>query len=456
MTAVARFVDSISETPTVRLDLLSDSWMLTAGTRFDPPAAKRAVGSTLLMDGSIYPASAYEDRVLQLHIAIHGATSDDAAAGIQLLARELDRPMNFFEYRLPGLSNSVFFKTIRLAMESVDHYTDGTDLVVVAPVIAEPFGYGLLETPVEAVTVSTDPAAGSNGCFVDVTGVKGDVEAPAIISWPGVNNHQALFAVRRRGTPSSAPFLIQAEAMTQGTDTTTQTNVANFSGSGNNYSRCTFATATIQNRLSTFTVGTSGVDLRGTYRVLLRYRKNTGSDGINLVLRWADGDETVNIINDTVATFSNASFQFADLGLISFPMGQDPIVDPAGVPLAVSNSLTLRVRAERTSGSGTIDFDFLLLVPADDRLGVVQWRRTGSYVLDAANTPAYRVDTAQISSAAAPVITGGLPMLSPGQTNRVYMLRTVNSNGVANALTTVSPVSVSYMPRYLTIRPAST
>jgi hypothetical protein len=131
-------------------------------------------------------------------------------------------------------------------------------------------------------------------------------------------------------------------------------------------------------------------------------------------------------------------------------------VDSAGVPLAVSNSLTLRVRAERTSGSGTIDFDFLLLVPADDRLGVVQWRRTGSYVLDAANTPAYRVDTAQISSAASPAIAGGLPMLSPGQTNRLYMLRTVNSNGVANTLTTVSPVSVSYMPRYLTIRPAST
>jgi hypothetical protein len=60
-----------------------------------------------------------------------------------------------------------------------------------------------------------------------------------------------------------------------------------------------------------------------------------------------------------------------------------------------------------------------------------------------------------VISAAAPFITSGLPMLSPNQTNRIYMLRSVRATDIA-PLTAVSPVSVSYYPRYLTVRPAST
>ena len=60
----------------------------------------------------------------------------------------------------------------------------------------------------------------------------------------------------------------------------------------------------------------------------------------------------------------------------------------------------------------------------------------------------------QVATAATPAIDFGLPMLTPNQTNRVYMVYEVGS-GLATTLTTVT-VTVSYFPRYLSVRPAST
>jgi hypothetical protein len=358
----------------------------------------------------------------------------------------------------------VFFRTYRASASSVRRlgFADGRRKKIEVELRAEPFAHGLLETPVDGVTVSTDPAAGSNGCFVDVAGVKGDVEAPAIIEWPSggvLLARQTLMAVRRRGDPSAAPFLFQAEALTQGTDTTTQPNDANFSGAGNNFSRCTFATATMQTRLSTTAIGTSGVDLRGRYRVFMRYRKNSPTtDPINLQLRWGDTVSTTTLVhNDVYSTLSTGLIVAADLGEVSIPAGYDPVTDSSGVELPVSNAFKFELRAERTSGTSTIDFDFLVFVPADDRLAILQWQKSSDdYVLDAVNNSAHAVDgSGNVLSIAAPAISGGLPMLSPGQTNRIYMFRAVNDLQ-SWTLTTVSPVSVSYYPRYLTVRPAST
>lgn len=467
MASIVQFVDSISASPTVRLDLNSASsgWMIDheAGINISPPALNYAVASTMLTDGEHIAGSSFQNRVLKLPIKlVYTATTDAAATAIQNLGRELNRSTNIVKLQLHGATSPVFFRTFRSSYDMSMLrllLTEHTRITLELP--TEYAGLGLLETPVSAVTVSTDPAAVSNACFVDVTGVKGDVESPAIIDWPSsaVNlARHTMIAARRRGTPSSVPFLIQAEAMTQGTDTTTQVNDANFSGSGNNYSRCTFTTATMQTRLSVTTVGTSGVNLRGMYRVLLRYRKNTVSDVINLQLRWGDPSiaATTRIENDAYTTSGSGSIVTADLGLISIPTGFDPVTDSSGVELPVSNAFSLELRAERVSGTGTIDFDCLLLVPADDRLAIVNWTRAAAdYVLDARDNSAHARDGSdQVLSAKAPPISGGFPMLSPGQTNRIYLLRVV-SGDQAWTLTTYT-VSVSYHPRYLSVRPAST
>jgi hypothetical protein len=462
--SLLQFVGSIAAMPTVRLDLNDGSaWNMLEGTEFPPPPLRRAVAQTLLTDGGVIPSSAYDLRVLTLVLGLNASTADAAATALQALFRELDGPTNLIRWQPHGVTNPVFFRTFRTSAESVLRHgqPDNRRKTLTVNIPAEYAGYGLLETPVSAVTVSTDPAAGSNGCFVDVTGVKGDVESPAIIRWPSAaiaDDRQTVFAVRRRGTPSGAPFLFQAEALTQGTDTTTQANSADFSGSGNNWSRCTFTTATMQTRLSTLDLGTASVDLRGTYRVFLRYRR-TSADAMNLRLFWGGDWQTIG--NDTVAAEgSTNALVMANLGLVSIPAGDDPVTDADGTELPASDSFVLRLQAERVSGTGNMDFDFLLLVPADDRFAVVGWDDDSSswtdhWILNADGTKASARDASgNVISAAAPFITSGLPMLSPNQTNRIYMLRSVRATDIAS-LTTVSPVSVSYYPRYLTVRSAS-
>jgi hypothetical protein len=466
MTCSLDFVDSIAEEPTIRLSLADGpTWILNRQeTDFSPPPLRQAVAQTLLADGGVVPASAYDFRRLRIGLYLETATADDTATALQALYRELDRPGNILRW-WEHTTNPVFFRTYRASASSVRRLgtADGRRKKIEIELRAEYAGYGLLETPVSGVTVSTDPAAGSNGCFVDVTGVKGDVESPAIIRWPSsaiADDQETIFATRRRGTPSSAPFFIQAEAMTQGTDTTTQPNSANFSGAGNNFSRTTFATnATMVSRLQVLTIGTTGVDLRGIYRVFVRYDKSFAGDGINLQLVWGP-DSFGTVFNDSVATASTTSTTSANLGLISIPSGIDPVYGPDGVELVVSNTCLLQLRAERTSGSGTIDFDFLMLVPADDRLGIVHWDDSSSsptdhWMLDADGiVPHARDASGNVIGTAAPPITS-LPMLSPNQANRIYMLRSMRP-GDTWALTTMTPVSVSYYPRYLTVRPAST
>jgi hypothetical protein len=458
MASSLKFVDSIASSPTTRLDLNDrTTWRLhTEGTQFSPPPLDQAVASTLLADGAVIPASAYGLRTIQLMLSVNAASADATATQLQTFYRELNRPGNFLRWQ-QETTNPVFFRTFRTSADEVLDLgkIDGTRKLLSVAFLAEPFAYGTLETPVSAVTVSTDPAAGSNGCFVDVTGVKGDVESPALISFPGSAvgiGVQTLTAVRRRGTPANLPFFLQAEAMTQGTNTTVQANDANFSGSGSNYSRCTFTTASDQIRLSTTTLGTSGVDLRGRYRVFLRYRKNTSSDGVNIRLLW--GDSLSMVENDIYATPASTSFRAADLGEISLPFGFDPIYAGDGTELSVSNAVNIEVRAERTSGSGTLDFDVLVFVPADDRLAITEWANAlETHVLDARDTSVYvRDGSNRVVSSAAPHIPGGYPLLSPNQTNRIFLLRSI----AVWTLTTMSSVSVSYYPRYLTVRPAST
>lgn len=468
MASSLKFVDSIVSSPTTRLDLNDKTtWRLhIEGTEFPPPPLDRAIAFTLLADGGVIPAAAYGLRKLRLRLSVDGASADATATQLQTFYRELDRPFNFLRWE-QETTNPVFFRTFRTSADSVQEFgqADGSEKLLTVEILAEPFAYGLREDPVVDAVVSADPAAVSNGCFVDVTGVKGDVETPALIQWPSsaiANDRETVFAVRRRGTPSGLPFLFQAEAMTQGTDTTTQPNDANFSGAGNNYSRCTFATdATMQTRLQLTDLGTAGVDLRGKYRVFLRYRKNTPGDEINLQLDWGDPVGWLSVSNDVVASADSVELTTADLGLIDIPGGLDPVSDNDGAELDVSDSFLLQLQAERASGSGSIDFDFLLLVPADDRFAIVQWNDDSSsgsdhWILDANGTMSHARDASdRVITSAAPSIAGGFPMLSPGQANRIYMVRSVRPTDIW-ALTTVSPVSVSYMPRYLSVRPAST
>jgi hypothetical protein len=484
---VVQFVDSISATPTVRLDLnaLAAQGLIVGADGIDlsPPPLRRAVVSSFLADGSIIPASAYDNRVIKLPIVLSPSvtTVDQAATALQLLARELDRPTNILRVQLNGATSPVFFRTF----SAPDYDWSMPRLLAVygkaeLEIPAEPFGYGLKQT-LSPVTVNNDPAAGSNGCFWDVTGVMGDVETPAVISYVGnqavvgavtgqpsgyEKSRQALFAVRRRGTPANFPFVLQAETMTVGTDTTVQTTDAAMSGATNNYTRTTFAFTGLTTRLNKANfLGSASTDLRGIYRVLVRYRKSVAADTITMSLRWGFSGGT-GIVNDTVTlpTDANATnIRYADLGLISLPLAPDPQYDGfSGVELLVSGaSFFLAVSAGRPAGSGNLDIDHFLLIPADDHLAFVGWPINfvvpDTAVVDGAVQTVYGLTAGAVTAMAQSSMVGSFPMISPGVTNRIFFVRDAAYTASAtDAITNNTSITLSYWPRYLWVRPATT
>jgi hypothetical protein len=462
LTHVVQFVDSIASSPTVRLNLNDGTiWRTLNGTEFPPPPIRRAVAQTLMADGARIPAAAYDNRTIRLQLQLQqNTTADTQATQIQLLARELNRPNNILKWQPDSMTQPVFFRTFRSDISSVLEYLP-TLREATVNVLAEPFAYGTKQT-LSPATVANNPAS-ANGCFWDVTGVLGDVETPVVLRMAAdkvydATKRQSLFAVRRRGTPSSMPFLVQAEAATQGTNTTTQPNDATYSGAGNNFSRCTFGTATNSLRL-TLAAPTDDANLRGQYRLWMRYKKSVGADPVLVQAKWNAATYT----NSQVTLDSSTLFRFADLGLISMPAAPDPVFDGYSNTEQVVGGQTVEIWAARSSGTTTLDFDFFLYVPADDNYCLVKWTSvndgTFEAVLDGVSEMAYILDAADsVNNVGANELAGaGFPMLTPNQTNRIVFVRDMGTtSGASDALTNTTDITLSYWPRYLYVRPATT
>jgi hypothetical protein len=240
VTHTLQFVDKISASPTVRLDLNSAPWsFLVDGHDFSPPPLRRSIAQTMMRSGGTVAAAAYDLRTLRFRLELNAASADAAATEVQKLARELDRSdsmeiggtSNYLKWQ-PGTTAPVFFRTYRSDMKSVREWPTATDgvRIIEVEILAEPFAYGLQEDAGTA-TVNNDPAAGSNGMFFDLTGIKGDVDTPLTFEVDGTNvadsfSPVSVLASRRRGTPANMPVVLQAEAMSLQNDTSTLASVA--------------------------------------------------------------------------------------------------------------------------------------------------------------------------------------------------------------------------------------
>lgn len=473
------FVDSISATPAIRLNLHNGTrgpWNLRDASRFDPPPLRRAVTASLLADGSTPSSSAYDNRVIQLKLQLltNGVqmAADPAATQLQLLTRELDRPGNILRL-VPGTAAPVFFRTYRSGPEAIDF--DPLNREMTVTILAESFALGLEEV-LSGVSVTNDPAAGANGLFLDVTNPKGDVETPLFLvvsnGVVGTGRRRSAISVRRRGTPSATPLFLQAESMTLASNVTLPGTDATMSGSGSNYARIAYtgSTALIQ-RLSTATrfPSTASVDARGAYRVFARTKQSVGTDQHTIRLRWGGAD--VQITNPTVAipvdTGPSAPTRtMIDLGIVQIPAGFDPVErGMSGTELA-TEGIFLAVDTGRTVGSGTLDVDYLLFLPVDDRCMFVDWPANATvtdFVLEGGPSPsAYaRNGSGQITSTQAPMISGTGPMLTPGTPNRIFFHRDVGKStsvaGAGDSVTATTTLTPSYYPRYVGgFRPATT
>lgn len=463
-----QIVNGISSTPTVLLDLDDQEfWSVNAETTFPPPPLRRSVTSTLLADGETISASAYGNRELRLVLKLHSENADTDATQVQKLVRELDKVTNTMRYTPPGASTPLFFRTSRAAPETV--IWDKLERKCYATVPAEPFGYGL-RVDVGSTTVTQDPAAGANGCFLDITSVKGDVETPLLLTYGGASNWAggstwsfAGVAVSVRPGSSPYPALFrQAEALTLGTDTTVVGSDATFSGSSK--ARVSFATdASLQVRLTgklpTATLP-AGAENRGRYRVWARVKSTSGqiTSGFKLRQAFTSGTDTTY----TVQPYA----QNIELGIIDVHTAEPtaPGFDASSYGLADISDVELQV--SRTVGTGSLDIDYLLLLPADYRYSVCSGgsgtASTDLVVIDCPNDHVYVSATApfttpRLSLNVAVGRTGGLPMVRPGD-NRVYVFQTApaDGSGVGTRITDTLSVTAYYWPRYVYAKPVAT
>jgi hypothetical protein len=456
--SVCEFVDSIGTSPSVRFDLNDDSdnsIRIKDGYDLSPPDLRRAVTSTLLRDGGHVGASAYDNRVIRLPLQCRTTSQSTLATKVGTLLRELNRPTNLLRWQPQGAANPVFFRTFRSSDPSIASklYNSGRG-VVELELLAEPFALGLEQT-LASVVISNNPTAGSNPLAADLTGILGDADTPALLeltSTQGHANRYTHIAVTRK----TSLYVRQAEALTQGTDTTTQPNDATASGAGNNFSRTTFATATMTTRIEGQFPAASGTstDYAGAYRVLVRVRRSTavGDIVVKMVPRFS-GDELGGF--PEVPTAGHTDWHVLDLGVIEFPFGHPGV--PRGYRATIDplDTGTISFRAERVSGTSTLDWDYVYLQPADDQVAVISWptlmATTDVAVVDGPNDAVYRITNTNTvpSPGVFPSRSGGLPLLRPGVTNRLHLLRSPYVGGVSGGVNDATTVVARYWPRYL-------
>jgi len=473
-----KFVDSIAASPTVRLDVNDGTvWRCT---RFDasPPRLRRAMSSNAMTDGVFVSSSQYDSRIVTLELALVHSSEDLAATEWQKLARELDRADNFLMYQPTSATKPVFFRLFRSDVPSMEQFTGGAQAFKKPTVelLAEPFALGLRET-VSVGTFNNDPAAGSNGCYFDVTGVIGDVAAPTVISDTASTRFGGVIAVRQHGTPSDLTWFAQGESGTMGQDTAVPGGGpdAAMSGSGtNNYARTTFFLNTgMDNRLTVAIppVGTlaQAKAARGRYSIYAVVRRGDNTSVMTAEAAVAAGN---GVTTTTVTLPLTTSRILVRLG--TYSLGQAVPDNPGGYAPGVGgyqlpSSITLRAAGPLNK---TLDWDCVLLLPADESTFTWSTGSTDSasydQYLDGSSQTIFAIasgsspftNTATIFSAAFDVnatlkMAGGFPMLVPNQTNRLFMVYTTDANG-ATSKSVTGTIAVDYWPRYLFVRPSAT
>jgi hypothetical protein len=121
---------------------------------------------------------------------------------------------------------------------------------------------------------------------------------------------------------------------------------------------------------------------------------------------------------------------------------------------------SVALQAQRTSGTDTLDIDYLLFVPADDRLAIVHWPSSVSpadrLVYDGVADACYPIveSTGELISAVAGYGQEPL-MVTPGATNRIFYVNETSPQAAEPVFPTSWTFNAWYWPRYLHVRPVA-
>ncbi|MCP2339158.1 hypothetical protein [Actinomadura rupiterrae] len=467
MVAAWKFVDQPIASPTVLLDMNDGNTWATLREGFDvsPPSLRRSIVTNAMSDGGFLTSAAYDLRELRFTLQLSGITEADRYTQLKAFEREVAKPSNLLMYKPDLGSNPVFFRTLRSDTFTLDNqFIPGQAWRINASVLAEPFAIGT-RVDLAAVTVTNDPAAGSNPSRIDMTGILGDAPSPAFVRLGSLAAGTSMFlAQRTTNNPGAVTLFAQAESGTMGTDTTATAGTASFSGSGNKAATTTFATATGMTTRLTYTTlpsATSAEALRGRYRVLLRASVAAAATTSTYQFRFQQLGNDTSSGPTVTATITNGTFQLIDLGVMEFPPSLATPVSIGYSALAAGYATSqFGLQVSRASGTASLDMDYLYLLPADERLcAVYQAASSGYLILDGPNDTTYCMAAGTSPFGATPSNRmidnagglvpriGGLPVLVPGVTNRWYLLTDTGT------ITNTKSVEVSYWPRWREVAP---
>ncbi len=455
--------DMASASPTTLLDLNTSPWFVGRDFRLDPPEFRKVRRENALMPGQQVAYSTPGNRTIILPLQM--LPSATPHTNIENLGRQLAVD-NILRVVLNSGGNPVFFRTFaNPGYEATIRGLFKFATTINLEIEAEPYAYGVREEVTGSpFTIANDPAL-ANGCFVDLPNIKGDAPTPLLILGTGTGTsgfvgRTAHFATRRRGTPSNYSNLIQAESCTQGVNTAVTVDATM---SGGNRSDVTFANSNNDLRLSdTFPGnGTPTVEARGEYRVYARIVKTIFTDDIRLQLAYGTAAAT-SVRNDQVKTpmaSGNNGPWWVDLGRMPVPAFAD------GVTMGYSGSKTktlmpfVGLYAQRVSGTGNLRVDCLYFMPCDEPTTLITAFPAAdtTYAIDGTTEPGgsvYALNTAldqQLETGTPPRVVGGggFPAVIPGVSNRLHMLRNVDTAGTVDAIGNSTTVRVFYWPRWL-------
>lgn len=476
-----QFVDSISATPTVLLDLDNNNPFGMDETSVSPPTLRRTTARGIRNDGDLEVASSYDSREIKIVLSMKVVAAETQATAIQTLARILDRAEGaWLKWQSEGMTVPMFYRTRRASFEVIDDVLDATPGRALRLTLdADPFGYGLPETG--SFTITNDPTAGTNKMLYSFGTIKGDVPAPLQLAFPTPDGvHRTLVASRADYANSvlSAPFY---QSLTAGTInssppagwTVVDETDANMTSGNRRKLTKTSGTALVTPTAAVVQQWSSLPS--GDYRVMVRV---LGADAGTELLFFNRPPSTGSVlireeaVGRTVVTATSAGRDWFDLGVVSMPGGA-PLNDVVFGLAGATGPALWNVAAYASVAAVTLYLDCVVLIPAG-RPGVITRQGTvtfpGTYInravtWDGLNYRRFAIGessfTAGVSSVVAPSdLTGGNPLVAPSASNVLHFFTTTadpsSASRAADSKTATTAVTWTYYPRYLYTRPATT
>lgn len=457
---VWKFVDQPVASPTTLFDMNRQDHSVIidfdAPFNVDSPVLRRNFSSSALQDGALLTSSAFENRVLEFTLALSGTFVQKAALLAQL-DEQMAQPENLLMYQIDPSLGPVFFRTMQADEYKFVHKGGRAEAWrVTCQVFAEPFAIGPRVDHTVGAVITNDPASGANPARLDLSGILGDVPSPAFIrtTSPGFLNH--IYIAQRTRYPTELTHFKQAETFTMGSDTAVWTAPSDASGAGNNMTATTFATVSpFSDRLTNgvFTA-TDPRAFRGRYRVMARIGTGTNGSIYTIAFRHDRAETTMTSKRVQHKFASTTPRRLLDLGILAWPPYDAPAqvghsrLEPAIEPIDID------IAAQRNSSAGNLDFDYVYLLPADERMcivGVSSGNSGGFLILDGPNDSTYMMPSGTTAFGATRTINndgglavrlGSIPELVPGKTNRWHILQAGASS------TATLTMDVSYWPRW--------